>query len=63
MLYKRRSVLQRLVLKINERFAATSPDPEQFQTEREARGLLRKQSLICPLFFENLIQDEHKESE
>ncbi|KYC87567.1 hypothetical protein B4140_0703 [Bacillus amyloliquefaciens] len=41
MLYKRRSILQRLVLKINERFAATSPDPESFQNEREARGLLK----------------------
>ncbi len=39
MLYKRRSILQRPVLNINERFAATSPNPEQFQNEREALGL------------------------
>ncbi len=62
MLYKRRSILPRLVLNINERFAATSPDPEQFQNEREARGLLKTDPNLSA-FFEHLIQDEHKESE
>ncbi len=51
MLYKRRSILQRLVLFINEWLTVTSPDPEQFQNEREARGLLKTVPNVSAFFW------------
>ncbi|AMQ71591.1 hypothetical protein BAMY6639_13600 [Bacillus amyloliquefaciens UMAF6639] len=33
-----------------------------FKTKEKPR-IIKKQTLICPLIFEHLIQDEHKEGE